>query len=224
MTHASWQCHSAVMTIELTETDAVVRLATLAADSGRLLIGLVGEPGAGKSTVAATLVGGLAARGVTSALIPMDGFHLSNAELARLGLGDRKGALETFDGAGYVSLLRRLREPVPGVTVYAPTYVRGVEESIAGAVPVGPEVQLVVTEGNYLLVDEGPWASVRGLLDETWAVVTDDSVRRERLAARHVQFGKSPAQAAAWVATVDEPNAVRIRATLNRADRVIRVS
>ncbi|HOB04197.1 MAG TPA: nucleoside/nucleotide kinase family protein [Propionibacteriaceae bacterium] len=208
------------MTGDLSVDAAVARLVELAGSGARVIVGLVGEPGAGKSTVAAALVAGLADRAITAALVPMDGFHLANAELVRLGLRDRKGALETFDGAGYVALLRRLREQ-SGETVYAPTYTRGLEESVAGAIPVGPEVAVVVTEGNYLLVDEGAWSSVRGLLDETWAVVTDQSVRRERLAARHVQFGKSPEAAAVWVDTVDEPNAVRIRATLKRADRTV---
>ncbi len=210
------------MSEELSVDGAVERLVRLAGASSRVIVGLVGEPGAGKSTVATALVAGLREAGISAALVPMDGFHLANAELARLGLSDRKGALETFDGEGYVALLHRLRIDRTA-TIYAPTYVRGLEESVAGAVAIGPDVRVVVTEGNYLLAEEGAWSAVRGLLDETWAVVADQVVRRQRLAVRHVQFGKSPEAATAWVDQVDEPNAVQIRASLSGADRTIRV-
>ena len=157
-----------------------------------VLVGVVGEPGAGKSTLAASVVEGLRARGCAAVLVPMDGFHLANVALAARGLADRKGAIETFDGA--------------------------IEESVAGAIGVPPGTEVVVTEGNYLLVDEEPWSEVGQMLDEVWAVRADPTVRTERLLARHVQFGRSPEEARAWVAAVDEPNAARIRETLHRAD------
>ena len=182
-----------------------------------VLLGLVGEPGAGKSTLAASLVAALATRDVSTALVPMDGFHLANVALAALGRADRKGALDTFDGAGYAALLARLRAAGPD-TVWAPTYDRSIEESVAGAVPVAPGTEVVLTEGNYLLVDERPWDAVRGLLDEVWAVRVDGALRTERLVARHVEFGKTAAHAAAWVHGVDEGNAALVRATLGRAD------
>ena len=94
----------------------------------------------------------------------MDGFHLANVALTSLGLAERKGALETFDAAGFAALLARIRAEGPD-TVWAPTYDRSVEESIAGAIPVPPGTEVVVSEGNYLLVDEGPWAQVGELLD-----------------------------------------------------------
>ena len=147
----------------------------------------------------------------------MDGFHLANVALTSLGLAERKGALETFDAAGFAALLARIRAEGPD-TVWAPTYDRSVEESIAGAIPVPPGTEVVVSEGNYLLVDEGPWAQVGELLDEVWAVRVDAAIRTERLIARHVRYGRTPAEAAAWVASVDEPNAAVIRATLGRAD------
>jgi len=193
-------------------------LALRAATAGRVvIIGIAGEPGAGKSTLAASVVAALTDRGCAAVILPMDGFHLANVALTSLGLAERKGALETFDAAGFAALLARIRAEGP-YTVWAPTYDRSVEESIAGAIPVPPGTEVVVSEGNYLLVDEGPWAQVGELLDEVWAVRVDAAIRTERLIARHVRYGRTPAEAAAWVASVDEPNAAVIRATLGRAD------
>lgn len=182
----------------------------------RRIIGIVGCPGAGKSTLAERLVDAS-----TSAVgVPMDGFHLAQRELERLGRADRKGAPDTFDVGGYVALLRRLRNDV-GATVYAPRFDRHIEEPIANAIPVEPHHTDVVTEGNYLLLDHGGWEHVLPLLDECW-FVDDDPGRIERLIARHVEHGRSHDAAVAWVRDVDEPNAVLIRATRARADRVVR--
>jgi pantothenate kinase len=190
-------------------------------DAGRpVLVGVVGEPGAGKSTLTASLVAALRAGGTTAVLVPMDGFHLANVTLAALGRADRKGALDTFDGSGYAALLTRLRSGGPD-TVWAPTYDRSIEESVAGAIAVPAGTDVVVTEGNYLLVDDGPWAAVRGLLDEVWAVQVDAGLRTRRLVARHIEFGKPPDVAAAWVGAVDEPNAAFVRSTFGRADLVV---
>jgi pantothenate kinase len=186
-----------------------------------VLVGVVGEPGAGKSTLTASLVAALHDGGTTTVLVPMDGFHLANVALAALGRADRKGAIDTFDAAGYTALLTRLRGAGPD-TVWAPTYDRSIEESVANAIAVPAGTEVVITEGNYLLVDDGSWSAVRRLLDEAWALEVDPKVRRSRLVARHVQFGKPLEQAVAWVGSVDEPNADFVRSTFGRADLVVR--
>ena len=193
------------------------RIDALMHGGGRRILGLVGSPGCGKSTLAAALLRML---GSDAVAVPMDGYHLANVELARLGRAGRKGAEDTFDSAGYVALLRRLRDQPAGEIVYAPEFRREIEEPIANAIPVFPETRLVITEGNYLLLDHGHWAGVRELLDEVWYVDVDRAVRQERLIKRHMLFGRSRREAEEWVANTDEPNAVRIEATKGRADFV----
>jgi len=191
----------------------------LAQDGKRRVLGLTGPPGAGKSELAAALVAALAPHAV---LVPMDGFHLSNAELVRLGRRDRKGASDTFDAAGYVALLRRLRDSAETV-VYAPEFRRDIEEPIACAIPVPPDVPLVVTEGNYLLVEQGAWAELGELIDEVWYLDAGEEARLERLIARHVAFGKPPDVARAWALGSDQRNAELVASTQERADRVLRL-
>ncbi|MEE6297373.1 nucleoside/nucleotide kinase family protein [Georgenia wangjunii] len=175
--------------------DTLVERARALTTGPRRILGIAGAPGSGKSTLTDALVSALAPAAV---LVPMDGFHLANAELERLGRRDRKGAPDTFDAAGYVALLTRLRA-ADGEAVYAPIFDRDLEEAIAGAVPVPPQTPLVVTEGNYLLLEDEPWARVRDLLDEAWFVEVDDELRVERLIRRHVEHGKTPAAAREWV-------------------------
>lgn len=208
-------------TVETDLTALVERARGLlaAAGTGRVLLGITGAPGAGKSTLAGALV---AALGPVAAICGMDGFHLANVELGRLGRAGRKGAIDTFDGHGYVALLRRLAADPPHV-VYAPAYDRSIEESVAAAVPVGPEVRLVVTEGNYLLVDEAPWEAVRPLLAEAWYCELDDDVRVRRLVARHEAAGKSPDDARRWTLGSDARNAAVVAATRRRADLAVRL-
>jgi pantothenate kinase len=185
----------------------------------RRVLGIAGAPGVGKSTYAERLVAETATGGVPAAYVPMDGFHLADVSLSRLGLLDRKGAPETFDAWGYAALLTRLRTATE--TVWAPGFVRTLEQPLAGTIAVPPEVELVVTEGNYLLLDRPEWRAVRDAIDEVWFLTGDDVVRRERLVARHVAFGKTPDEAEAWVARVDDANAALVTDTRDRADRVV---
>lgn len=197
--------------------EALVGRARELAGGGRALLGICGVPGAGKSTLAAWLADRL---GATAVVVPMDGFHLHDDELARLGLGQRKGAPETFDVPGYVALLRRLRAETQH-TVFAPQFDRSREESVAGAIAVRPEHALVVTEGNYLLHDEPGWRDVRPLLDEVWYVETDEQLRLARLVQRHVEHGKTPEQAHRWATGSDQANADLVLRGRAGADLVV---
>lgn len=189
---------------------------------GRAVLGIVGCPGSGKSTLAELLVTGSGERmpegPAAVAHVPMDGFHLADVELGRQGMLARKGAPQTFDPAGYSALLARLRNDKE--TVYAPAFERELEQPLAGAIAVAPEVRLVVTEGNYLLLD-GAWSRVRSLVDEVWFVEVDDETRVRRLVARHERFGKSHDEAVDWVAGVDELNTALVRPTRQLADLVV---
>jgi pantothenate kinase len=189
----------------------------LAADGQRALLGICGAPGAGKSTLAGAIA---AALGTTAVLVPMDGFHLANAELERLGRRDRKGAPDTFDAAGFVALLERLRRQTDDV-VYAPVFRREIEEAIAGAIMIDRRVPLVITEGNYLLLDQEPWSRIRPLLAACWYIEGPEDERLRSLIARHVEFGKAPDEAHEWVHGSDEANARLIEATRSRADLIV---
>lgn len=173
------------------------------------LLGLTGAPGVGKSTLSAAL--GLP-------VVPMDGFHYADVELVRRGMRDRKGAPETFDAEGYAALLRRVRSGEADVV--APMFERGLEQPLAGAIAV-PATGTVVTEGNYLLLDEPRWRAVREQVEVVWHLHVDEPLRLERLVARHVSFGKSPDDARAWVERVDQPNARLVEAAAARADLVV---
>lgn len=198
---------------------ALERLSAQAAAGRRFMLGLVGPPGAGKSTLAAALQ---AAWPEASQVVPMDGFHLSNVELMRLNRAGRKGAPDTFDVAGFAALLHRLRGQAPGEIVYAPEFRREIDEPVAGAIALRHDTRLLIVEGNYLLLDDEPWARVAALLDEVWFMDVDDVLRRQRLAARHQAFGRTALAAAAWVEQTDEPNARRIAACRHRADWCVR--
>ena len=206
------------------DLSALVERAIELCTTGRAVLGIAGAPGSGKSGLAARLLAEVASLEEAGpgavACVPMDGFHLADRQLDAQGLRDRKGAPETFDAVGYAAMLLRLRDE-KGTTVYAPAFERDLEQPLAGAIAVGPDVRLVITEGNYLLLDDGPWAPVRDLLTEAWFVQVDDDERVRRLVTRHERYGKSRERAADWVATVDEPNARLVVATRHRADLVV---
>ncbi|WP_437384617.1 nucleoside/nucleotide kinase family protein [Plantibacter flavus] len=184
----------------------------------RRILGLVGAPGTGKTTLAQLLQAGLGTD--RCVVVPMDGFHLADAITEGTPLRARKGAIDTFDVHGYLSLLSRIRarkEPI----VYAPSYRRGLEDPIAASIAVPRAAEVIITEGNYLLAEEGAWAQVRDLLDEVWYLDTPDSLRVPRLIERHIASGMTRDQAVAWAGSTDQANAEFVASTRGRADRII---
>ncbi|MDJ1137988.1 nucleoside/nucleotide kinase family protein [Streptomyces iconiensis] len=209
------------MHIETSPTALLARARALRDRAGRAVLGITGAPGAGKSTLAAALAAQL---GPHVGQLPMDGFHLSNEVLTALGRRERKGAPDTFDAAGYAALLSRLREAGGmGEVLYAPRFHRELEESFAAEIALGPEIALVVTEGNYLLLPGDPWARVRPLLDEVWYVEPDEKLRLRRLVDRHIAYGKTRQEATAWAHGTDQRNAALIARTRETADVVVRL-
>ncbi|MDF2443528.1 MAG: hypothetical protein JWR01_1731 [Subtercola sp.] len=194
----------------------VERARALVVPGERHILGLTGAPGAGKSTVAAALLDAL---GADAVIVGMDGFHLSNQELARLGRADRKGAVDTFDSHGYAALLERLGTATE--TVYAPFFNRGIEESIGSAVPVDPATPLIITEGNYLLSEDAGWPRARRAIDQVWYLEVPRAERQRRLVLRHESFGRTLAEAENWVQNVDLKNGTFIEAAKDRADLVV---
>ena len=199
----------------------------LASNGRRQVLGLTGAPGAGKSTLAQQVVDALGAD--LAVLVPMDGFHLANEVLLALGRRDRKGAHDTFDAAGYAALMQRIRaQETSALTgeaavVYAPRFDRELEEPIGSSLPIRPETPLVVTEGNYLLLDEPSWSSARACIDQVWFLLPLESVRHDRLVRRHESYGKSHHEAKRWTFGSDQRNAELIESLAGRADRVLRL-
>jgi pantothenate kinase len=199
---------------ELTSLRAVCAVIAGARLGRRTIIGVVGPPGAGKTHLAAALGGALPAT-----VVAMDGFHLPNRELTRLGRAGRKGAPDTFDGAAFVELVAALR--AADRRVVAPTFSRRADASIPGAIVVEPSVETVVVEGNYLLLDEAPWSGIAPLLDVSMFVDTPPSVRRDRLLIRQERRFGDRDTARRWVEEVDEPNARLVEGTRSRAHHVV---
>jgi pantothenate kinase len=188
--------------------------------SERVLIGIIGKPGAGKSTLSKFLMSKLSKELVT--VVPMDGYHLSNRVLKDLKRADRKGAPDTFDVAGFISLVRRIRSEQTQ-NIYYPIFDRAIEESIAAQGVVTSATKVVIIEGNYLLHDEGGWEVINDLLDESWMVDVDDDKRISRLISRHIAYGKDPDAAKAWAKGTDEVNAKLIERGRTRADFVVAI-
>lgn len=209
-----------VPTVVGTIEDLVLRARALAARGPRTLLGVVGAPGAGKSTVCAALESAL---GGAAAIVGMDGFHLDDGVLFALGRRGRKGAPDTFDVPGYASLLHRLHDLREDVT-YAPRFDRALEASRGSAVAVPRSVPLVITEGNYLLHEGEGWKQIRPLLDEVWFLDVPAGERQRRLVERRLSFGDSADGARAWVREVDEANAAIVLAGRDRADVLVRLA
>jgi pantothenate kinase len=207
-----------VATIDLLAREAIA----LAGDDTRAILGITGSPGAGKSTLVDLLLAHIrtAMGDEWVAHIPMDGFHLADTQLDRLGARDRKGAPDTFDAAGYAHLLERVKQEADN-PVYVPGFDRTLEQPLAAALVVPPAARLVITEGNYLLLDDPWWTRARRAIDTVWFVASDEHQRVDRLVARHIEFGKTPDEARAWVANIDGRNADLVATTLGKADRVI---
>jgi pantothenate kinase len=186
----------------------------------RVLIGIIGKPGAGKSTLSKFLMSKLPKEFVT--VVPMDGYHLSNKILEELKRADRKGAPDTFDVSGFVSLIKRIRSEHTQ-NIYYPIFDRAIEESVAAQGVVTSATKVVIIEGNYLLHDESGWESCKDLLDESWMVDIDDDMRIARLISRHIAYGKEPEAAKAWAKGTDEENAKLIERGRNRADFVVAI-
>jgi pantothenate kinase len=187
----------------------------------RVVVGLVGPPASGKSTISEWLASEVKRRhGIESAVVAMDGFHLGNDVLVAMGRRDRKGAPDTFDVDGFVALLSRMKRGSDRV-IYAPVFRREIEEPIANANPITPGAQLVLVEGNYLLHDEHGWGEVRPMLDACWFIDADPAQCHARLVERQLATYGSMDAALHWIATVDEPNARLIRGTAHRADRLV---
>jgi pantothenate kinase len=197
----------------------LVDLAREIAEKGeRTLLGVTGAPGAGKSTVTSAIVDALGPE--LAVIAPMDGFHMVNSRLMELNRRERKGAPDTFEVDAYADLLARLMNQAEEI-ILAPDFDRTIDAPIEGAISIHKNVPLVITEGNYLLHNQGGWERVAPLLSQSWFVLLDADIRHERLIKRHMSFGMSREEATSWTLGSDENNALAIREDALRADLVI---
>jgi pantothenate kinase len=207
------------MSKEITKEEAKSIVVEYAAASTRTIIGIVGKPGGGKSTLSKFLLKGMDSTLVS--VVPMDGFHLSNKVLKELGRSDRKGAQDTFDVNGFKTLIERIKldnvDPI-----YYPIFDRSIEESIAAQGVVYPSTRVVIVEGNYLMHDGDGWQEISPLLDQSWYAFLEEDIRISRLISRHIAFGKDPESAKAWAKGSDQVNAELIEAGVGRCDFLIR--
>ena len=178
----------------------------------RFLVALAGPPAAGKSTVAEALAKALQDGSETATVIPMDGFHYDDAVLDRLGLRARKGSPPTFDAAGFKVLVERLKACEPDVAI--PHFDRALELSRAAVELVSADIKFLVIEGNYLLLDEAPWSSLRPLFDMTIYLRVPLEELDRRLVARWDHFGRERQAARKWIDDNDLPN---IRHVIDRS-------
>jgi pantothenate kinase len=207
------------MAKEISNEEAKAIVVECASASKRTIIGIIGKPGGGKSTLSKYLLKGMDPKLVS--VVPMDGFHLSNKVLKELGRSDRKGAQDTFDVNGFTTLIQRIKmdsaEPI-----YYPIFDRSIEESIAAQGVVYPSTRVVIVEGNYLMHDKDGWQEISPLLDQSWYAFLDEDIRISRLISRHIAFGKDPESAKAWAKGSDQVNAELIEMGVERCDFLIR--
>jgi pantothenate kinase len=207
------------MSREITKEEAKAIVAEYASASARTIIGIVGKPGGGKSTLSKYLLKEMDPTLVS--VVPMDGFHLSNKVLKELGRSDRKGAQDTFDVKGFTNLIERIKLDSAD-PIYYPIFDRSIEESIAAQGVVYPSTRVVIVEGNYLMHDKDGWQEISSLLDQSWYAFLDEDIRISRLISRHIAFGKDPESAKAWAKGSDQVNAELIEIGVGRCDFLIR--
>jgi pantothenate kinase len=207
------------MANEITQEKAKEIVLSLAAGSERTIIGIVGKPGGGKSTLSKYLLKGCDETLVS--VLPMDGFHLSTKVLKSLGRSDRKGAPDTFDVKGFAEILNRVARDLEN-PIYYPIFDRSIEESIAAQGVVLPSTRVVIVEGNYLMHDRDGWQEISPLLNQSWYAYLDEDIRISRLISRHIAFGKDPESAKAWAKGSDQANADLIEVSVARCDFLIR--
>ena len=207
------------MSKEITKEEAKARVVEYANASSRVIIGIVGKPGGGKSTLSKYLLKEMDPTLVS--VVPMDGFHLSNKVLKALGRSERKGAQDTFDVKGFTTLIQRIKLDSAD-PIYYPVFDRSIEESIAAQGVVYPSTRVVIVEGNYLMHDQDGWQEISPLLDQSWYAFLDEDLRISRLISRHIAFGKDPESAKAWARGSDQVNAELIETGVARCDFLIR--
>ena len=207
------------MSKEITKEEAKAKVIESASASARTIIGVVGKPGGGKSTLSKYLLKEMDPTLVS--VVPMDGFHLSNKVLKELGKSDRKGAQDTFDVKGFTTLIERIKSDGAD-PIYYPVFDRSIEESIAAQSVVYPNTRVVIVEGNYLMHDKDGWQEISPLLDQSWYAFLDEDLRISRLISRHIAFGKDPESAKAWAKGSDQVNAELIELGVGRCDFLIR--
>jgi pantothenate kinase len=207
------------MSKEISNEEAKAIVVERAAASTRTIIGIIGKPGGGKSTLSKYLLKGIDPTLVS--VVPMDGFHLSNKVLKELGRSDRKGAHDTFDVKGFTTLIERIKLDSAD-PIYYPIFDRSIEESIASQGVVYPSTRVVIVEGNYLMHDKDGWQEISPLLDQSWYAFLDEDLRISRLISRHIAFGKDPESAKAWAKGSDQVNAELIELGVGRCDFLIR--
>ena len=172
----------------------------------RLLVAVAGAPASGKSRLAEELVERLEqSQPGRAAILPMDGYHYDDALLKQLGRHARKGAPDTFDVGGLYHMLRRLRENADDA-IAVPVFDRDIETARAGARLIPAAVDIVVVEGNYLLLRQPPWSALRPFFDFTVMVLTPETILRQRLAKRWAFFGLPPSEIDRKIEEVDLPN------------------
>ena len=214
--------HAEAMTVHVSIPPSLLAGLAARAATGRVILGIAGPPGSGKTTLARAVVTALAQDEppVTAVHVPQDGFHLPNAELERLGLRDRKGTPETFDAAAFADLLQALRDN-PDADAEAPDYDRTIHEPVPGRIAIPASARVIIADGLYVTYDEGDWARVRDCLDGVWWLDVPWDLARERLDARHVAGGRAPDDASAWADRVDATTTALVAGGRERADAVL---